>query len=73
MARLPEEEMHEGSVVVERDVRIPTRDGGFVRDTGFGSTSPTPTPPHSTHHGPTTTAPAWDPTPTTMSRPGPVA
>ena len=30
MARLLEKEVREGSVVVERDVRIPTRDGGFV-------------------------------------------
>ena len=30
MARMLEKEVREGSVVVERDVRIPTRDGGFV-------------------------------------------
>ena len=41
---LLENEIHEGSVVVERDVRIPTRDGGFVAADIYRPAGPGPFP-----------------------------
>ncbi len=44
MAKLLEEETREGSVVVERDIRIPTRDGGFVAADVYRPAGPGPFP-----------------------------
>jgi putative CocE/NonD family hydrolase len=42
MAKLLEAEIREGSVVVERDVPIPTRDGGFVAADVYRPAGPGP-------------------------------
>ena len=44
MTKLLEGEAREGSVAVERDVRIPTRDGGFVAADVYRPAGPGPFP-----------------------------